>query len=70
MAKHLLDQSAHFLIGLAVAWIATVDPYGGAVVGLSLGLTREVTEGGNILSDGSLLDMCFWTLGGAIGGAL
>ena len=47
-----------------------ITPIGGAIIGLALGLTREITEDGSILTAGSLLDLAFWTLGGLAAGIL
>lgn len=69
LAKEARDQGAHFLIAAAI--VATGDPstiLGGAFLGFALGAVREATEGGNVTSKGSLLDLAFWSMGGALGG--
>lgn len=63
-----LDQTIHFTIAFVVAFIAANSSAGGFLIGLALGLVREITEGRNILSSGSLRDLAFWTLGGTLGG--
>ncbi len=62
----LLDQTAHLLGGGAIVTVFFVVPmpYAGAVVGGLAGILREITEGGNVVSWGSLLDVLFWALGG------
>lgn len=68
----LRDQAAHFAAAFVVVVAAgfVADPYvSGAWLGLALGAVREVTEGGNMLSAGSLRDLIFWTLGGLAAGA-
>ena len=70
MKKQLVDQSAHFGIGGAVAFGAS------QVIGIwsiplvfGLALGREIIQHkGEKLGKGSFLDMVFWTLG-AVGGA-
>lgn len=72
MITELRDQAAHFAAAFAVVIVAGLiaDPYAsGALIGLALGLVREVTEGGNVLSAGSRRDLIFWTLGGLAAGA-
>lgn len=69
------DQCAHFIaavavVGLATLLGATMTPASGMAVGFALGLLREITEGGNVVSEGSMTDMAFWALGGLLGGAL
>lgn len=70
MKKQLIDQSAHFIIALAILGLVTLLPnlltY--ALAGASLGLIREVTEQGPVTSPGSLLDILFWSLGGLAAG--
>lgn len=75
LGKEARDQAAHFAAAFAVLAIASLlrvqfKLLAGAFLGLALGIVREVTEGGNVLSDGSLLDLVFWTLGGAAAGAV
>lgn len=63
--QEVFDQTIHFTVAALVTLV--VHPthwWGGLVLGLSLGVVREVTEGGNVLSSGSVRDMIFWTLGG------
>nr|WP_294850053.1 hypothetical protein [uncultured Sphingomonas sp.] len=67
-----LDQACHFLIAYGVVTLlivvgAVFTPLAAAVLGFALAATREITEGGNILSNGSLRDTFFWTLGGLMG---
>lgn len=67
--KQLRDQTAHFGLAFLVVslarWLgADIPPLAGALLGWAPGLVREVTEGGNVLSDGSILDMVFWMAGG------
>ena len=63
--QEIADQSAHFLLAaLAVLIVQPPHIWQAAALGLMLGLTREFTEGGNIISKGSLIDMFHWTLGG------
>lgn len=73
MSRELRDQSLHFLsafvlVSLASLLGATISPLAGGAIGLSLGFVREFTEwqrgDRHLLSDGSLLDLSFWTLGG------
>jgi hypothetical protein len=46
-------------------------PIAGALLGFALGFVREFTQHGRIpRGAGSWLDMAFWTLGGAVAGAL
>ena len=67
--QETLDQLLHFGVALlAVTIIQPFEVWQCAFLGFMLGLVREFTEGGNILSKGSVLDMIFWTLGGFIGG--
>lgn len=70
--KHLIDQAAHFVTALAIAYLAMAypGPVAGAMLGLAMGLIREITEAGPITSAGSVVDLCFWTLGGAVAGSL
>lgn len=68
--KQARDQAAHFLVAFAVLALLLAWPgiFSGAVAGLAMGLIREVTEGGPVTSPGSLLDLAFWTFGGAAAG--
>lgn len=72
LKKQLVDQSAHLLAAAAILTpLLTLHPIpGGALSGLGLGLVREITENGSILSKGSLLDLLFWSTGGAFAAAL
>lgn len=76
MNKQRIDQSAHVGIALIAALLAANGIFGGLLIGLSLGLVREVTEEGDLslanlkAALGSRLDLSMWTLGGVIGGAL
>lgn len=66
--KQLIDQSAHFTAALAVVLLSSTSTLlPGIIIGLALGLVREITEDGSVLSKGSLTDITFWTLGGAVG---
>lgn len=76
-AAQLADQGLHFLAAFVVTALvmAVLRPVAeseaalaGVVLGLALGLTREITEGGDVTSDGSIVDVCFWILGGVVGG--
>ena len=73
--QEAIDQALHFTVGFIVVWFISqlgfdLNWLQGLFIGLSLALTREVTEGGDIFSPGSLRDEFFWTLGGTIGGLL
>lgn len=79
MNKETRDQAAHagaafLVIVLAQLLGADIPPGPGALLGLSLGLVRELTEEGEISLNalksafGSTRDLLFWTLGGALGG--
>lgn len=64
---------AHLAAAAAVVLIAAIpqEPVtSGALIGFMLGVVREVTEGGDVTSDGSLLDVLFWMLGGGFAGWL
>ena len=79
--QSIADQLAHIIAGFAVAmlvlWIPWPSPsVQGALLGFSLGVTREVTQmqgsdpvdyrfGAN-----RLLDVLFWTFGGFAAGVL
>lgn len=71
--KQLIDQSAHFTAAAAAlvfAWVLGADfnlP-SGALLGFGMGLIREITEDGSILTKGSLIDIFFWTIGGSVAG--
>ena len=68
MNQEIVDQSAHFLVaGILVILVAPMLWWQGLVLGLCCGLIREVTEGGNVLSRGSQLDLFFWMMGGLCG---
>ncbi len=71
-ADEAIDQSTHAFAAFAAISLATVlgasfTPLAGMLLGFALGVVREVTEGGNVASDGSLTDMAFWALGGCAG---
>lgn len=67
--QEVLDQTIHFSVAaLVVMVVQPFEVWQAAFLGLVLGLVREFTEGGNIISAGSLRDMFFWTLGGFIAG--
>ncbi len=70
MKKQLVDQSAHMLAAIALLAPVLIWPgvVGGALSGLGAGLVREITETGSPLSKGSLLDLLFWSIGGALSG--
>lgn len=70
LSKQIIDQSAHFLIALAILLPLVFWPgvLTFALAGFALGMIREVTEDGPITSKGSLLDLAFWTLGGLVAG--
>lgn len=73
MTKNIIDQTAHFALSLIV--LAPIAIWPGLIsftlAGLSLGLVREASQHGRLLlSGGSLLDILFWTLGGAAVGVL
>lgn len=73
LKKQLIDQGAHFLIAAAVIGIAAALGHPmlcGAWLGLCLGAVREVTEKDPVTNGRSILDMTFWTLGGATAGWL
>lgn len=72
LRKEALDQLAHFALGgLPVVILSLLGPdqppLNGALIGLWIGATREVTEGGRF-GMGSARDILFWTFGGAFGG--
>lgn len=68
LRRELADQAAHFGVGLVIVfvtlWIS--PPLNGLIGGLLVGAVREYTEGGDMLSDGSLRDMAGWALGGLL----
>lgn len=66
MKKQLIDQTAHFVVGVAVLLPAAAapGPWSFALAGAGLGLIREITEEGPITNKGSILDIVFWALGG------
>lgn len=77
--RPVLDQVAHVAAGaLCLAPAAlTPGPFGFALSGAAIGLVREISEGGAIVTRAqvasafnrrSLLDIAFWTLGGFIAG--
>jgi hypothetical protein len=77
MKKQLIDQGAHFFIAMAAMAVIFISfsslPFwlAGGILGLILGLVREVTQhDGFVVSSGSLLDLVFWTWGGSVGALL
>lgn len=83
--KQFTDQSAHFaaavvILGIASAFGAHVTFLSGTVLGFALGFVRELTQEGdpvnlqrarNVLTGPShMLDVSFWTIGGAVAGIL
>lgn len=68
--REALDQAAHFGIAICICicLVLVLIPFRFVFVAicLTMGLVREVTEGGNILSPGSLRDLFFWGLGGFV----
>jgi hypothetical protein len=72
LKKQIVDQSAHALAAMAILapvllWPGPISgPISGAASGLGAGLVREITEGGNVFSPGSRLDLAFWSIGGAL----
>lgn len=72
MRKQIIDQSAHFIVAVIVLLPVALCPniLSFAFASGCIGLVREFTEGDPIFSGGSMLDILFWTLGGAFVGAL
>jgi hypothetical protein len=70
MSSEIVDQLAHFAAGAVIVTGAVLipAPWCGGFLGLVCGLVREITEGGNVLSRGSVIDMIFWTAGGLAAG--
>lgn len=72
VVKQLVDQAVHF--GAAFLFLAPAAFWGGvfgfAFAGFGIGLVREITEGDGIFNRGSLLDILFWTIGGAMTGLI
>lgn len=79
MKKEIRDQSAHFAGGFLVVLIAQllgaeIGVLSGLVIGLAPGLSREITEEGEVSLAAlrralrSCLDLSCWALGGAVGG--
>lgn len=68
MKKQIIDQAAHMFAAMAVLAPLLIwpSPVAGALSGLGAGLIREITEQGSPLSGGSLLDLLFWSIGGAL----
>ncbi len=75
MKKQLIDQSAHFLIGMLIVYLSTLNTiYFSFMAGALIGVVRELTEESdkitlsavkNVFSSvNSLLDILFWGLGG------
>lgn len=69
LLEESFDQLLHFGIGMVSVFV--IDPpsaWQSAVLGLTLGVVREVTEDAeNMLSWGSIRDIIFWTFGGLFG---
>lgn len=72
--KEVRDQSAHTVAAFVALLPAALFPHilTFALAGFALGMVREVTEEG-VVSLGaarraSLLDLVFWTMGGAVAG--
>lgn len=73
MKKQVIDQVAHFVLACVILTPIALWPglISFTLAGLSLGLVREISQHGRLLlSGGSLLDILFWTLGGAAVGVL
>jgi hypothetical protein len=80
MSAHpILDQAAHTAAGVLILFPAVMwpSPFTFALCGAEIGLVREISEGGALLTRRriarafnrrSLLDIAFWTLGGALAG--
>lgn len=73
LGREAVDQLAHFVVGASVALLALIfipgqQIFAAVVIALALGAVREVTEGGNILSSGSIRDFIGWGLGGLFAG--
>ena len=69
LGEEVIDQAAHLIVAYVLVIIVHPASIGqAAILGLLAGLIREVTEGGEIWSSGSLRDLFFWTLGGLCGG--
>lgn len=76
--KELRDQAAHFAASFAIVSLSNLLGGGnilsGLLIGLSLGLVREITEEGEVSIKAlrsalhSKLDLSFWALGGATAG--
>lgn len=69
----LADQGIHFFVGACITLLALVfipgqQMFAGVIIALALGAVREVTEGGNVLSSGSVRDLIGWALGGLFAG--
>jgi hypothetical protein len=75
--KQLADQVAHFFLAFVIVYVAqqlgaAIGVPAGAFIGFCYGLLREVTEWQcghrDPFTPRGLLDISFWTLGGAAGG--
>lgn len=65
LGQEVADQATHFAVAMiACVVVAPAEIYQAVFLGFILGAIREVTEGGNVLSSGSIRDVVFWTLGG------
>lgn len=68
LKKQVIDQSAHAAAALVIVGIA-MSGFGivsGIVAGAMVGIVREITEGGNIFSKGSMIDVAGWATGGGL----
>lgn len=68
--SELRDQLAHAAAAATIVSLPFLLPsvVGFALAGIAIGLVREITEGGNVASPGSLRDLLFWAIGGAAAG--
>ena len=73
--KQLIDQTAHFLTGMLIVYLCTLNTiYFSFMAGALIGVVRELTEESDkvtlsslknvMTSVNSLLDILFWGLGG------
>lgn len=71
LKKQMIDQSAHMAAAIVILAPVLIWPgiLTAALSGFGIGLVREITERDSLLSRGSLLDLAFWAIGGAIAGA-
>lgn len=79
MKKQVIDQTAHFVAALAilslVLWVK--HPLACALAGYLMGMIREVTEEGPLVTlatitkaEQSYMDLAFWTGGGLAAGLI